>query len=215
MNNNISLFDGLTEEEEQQLLNHATSHEYKKGTIIFNEGDDSDSLYIIKSGRVKVFLHGENGKEIVLNVHGVNEFFGEMALIDEDPRSASVVTTEPTKVLILKRHDFESYLEKYPHIAINLIKVLVNRMRLLTMITGNLALLDVYGRIVRILISMAKTRIDGTSIVTERLTHQDIANRVGASREMVSRILKDMSMGGYIRFDNKQIIILKHLPSAW
>ncbi len=215
MNEEIPLFDGLSEEEEQQLLDHATSHDYKKNTIIFNEGDESDSLYIIKTGRVKIFLHGENGKEIVLNLHGPNEYFGEMALIDEGPRSASVVTIEPTRALILKRNDFESYLEKYPYIAINLIKVLVRRMRLLTMITGNLALLDVYGRIVRTLLSMSKTRIDGTSIVTERLTHQDIANRVGASREMVSRILKDMSMGGYIRFDNKQIIILKHLPAAW
>ncbi len=215
MNDNIPLFDGLSKEEEQQLLDHATTQSHKKGTIIFNEGDQSDSLYIIKSGRVKVFLHGDSGKEIILNTHGPCEYFGEMALIDEGPRSASVETIEDTTVLILKRYDFESYLKKYPHIAINLIRTLVSRMRLLTMITGNLALLDVYGRIVRTLLSLAKTRSDGTKIIPERLTHQDIANRVGASREMVSRILKDMSLGGYILFDNKQIIILKHLPASW
>ena len=204
---------GLSEDELHALSGHAVARSYPRNAVIVNEGDHSDSIFIIQSGRVKVFLHGKDGREIVLNVHGPGEYFGEMVL-DEGPRSASVMTLEPAKFLVITKSDFRQFLSAHPEFAMKLINRLMRRVRDLTENVGNLALLDVYGRVARLLLELA-TNEAGALVVAERLTQKDIADRVGASREMVSRIFKDLVAGGYITVDKRRITINKDLPQRW
>lgn len=211
---NIPLFSGLAESDLAILSNHAVTKKFSKNTIIINEGDDTDSLYVILSGKVKAFLSDEQGKEIILNIEGPGQHFGEIALLDEAPRSASVMTLEPSSFLIISKHDFKDCLAKNPDIAISLIKELTHRIRALTSNVKGLALRDVYGRVAETLLNLAVEE-NGTLAVSERPTQQELANMVGASREMVSRILKDLTAGGYIQIQDRKITIKRRLPSGW
>lgn len=211
---NISLFEGLSEETLRPLLNRAAKKVVPKNTIVISEGDQSDSLYVILNGRVKVFLQDEEGKEIILNFHGPGEYFGELALVDDRPRSASVMTVEKAVFLVISKDDFRHYLADHPDVALILIKGLCRRMRLLTDSVKSLALMDVYGRVAKLLLSLAQPR-QGKMVIESGVTHQEIANRVGASREMVGRILRDLATGGYIHIEGKTITINEKLPPAW
>ncbi|MBI3043632.1 MAG: Crp/Fnr family transcriptional regulator [Betaproteobacteria bacterium] len=204
----------LEESELRALSAHASIQTYPKHAVIVNEGDRSDLIFIIQSGRVKVFLHGKDGRELVLNVHGPGEYFGEMVL-DEGPRSASVMTLEASKFLIIPKSDFRRFLSANPDFAMKLINRLVRRVRTLTENVGSLALLDVYGRVARLLLDLAVEQEDGRLVVRERLTQKDVADRVGASREMVSRIFKDLVTGGYIEVNDRRITINRNLPPRW
>ena len=206
-------FLGLAGDELRALAAHATTQTVPKHTVIVNEGDRTDSIFIIRSGRVKVFLHKEEGREVVLNVHGPGEYFGEMVL-DEGPRSASVVTLEASKFFVISKRDFTRFLSAHPGFAMKLINRLMHRVRALTENVKNLALLDVYGRVARLLLELAVEQ-DGRFVITEKLTQKDIADRVGASREMISRIFKELVAGGYVEVEKKQITINKDLPSRW
>ena len=206
-------FPGLDERELHALSAHATVQTFPKNCVIVNEGDRSDSIFIISSGRVKVFLRGEDGRDVVLNFHGPGEHFGELAL-NEAPRSASVVTLEPTTFQIITKQDFRQFLAANPDFALRLINRLMGRVRVLTENVKNLALLDVYGRVVRLLLELAVER-DGRPIITEKLSQKDIADRVGASREMVSRIFKELVAGGYVSVEGRRITINKALPRRW
>src|SRR5262245_34377535 len=181
--------------------------------VIINEGDRNDTIFIVASGRVKVFLHGRDGKEAVLNVHGPGEYFGELAL-DEGPRSASVATLEASKFYIIPKADFRRFLSAHPDFAMKLINRLMHRVRALTESVGNLALLDVYGRVARLLLELAVDQ-QGELVVMEKLTQKDIADRVGSSREMISRVFKELVAGGYIALKSKRIVILRDLPLRW
>lgn len=211
---NIPLFAGLSAGDLKAISAHAVTKSYAKNTVIINEGDVSDSLYVILSGRVKVFLSDEEGKEVILNTQGAGDYFGELALIDEEPRSASVMTLDDSKLSIVSKRDFEGCLVSHPQIALRVIKGLTKRLRNLTENVKSLALMDVYGRVARTLLSLA-TDQDGKMVVNQRLTQRDIASMVGASREMVSRILKDLTVGGYVTVGKKSITINEKLPSAW
>ncbi len=210
---NIALFSGLAQAELDAIAAHASTKTYKKNTIIIDKGDETSSLYVIISGRVKVFIADDQGKELVLGMLGPDDYFGELATLGDCPRTASVMTMEPSRVAIISRRDFQDCLGSHPHIAFNLIKALVSRVRGLTERMGDLALLDVYGRVARVLLDNAVEE-DG-KLVAGRLTQQEIANMVGASREMVSRILKDLRSGGYIETTSKAITINKKLPPRW
>lgn len=208
------LFPELTSERLEQVAEHGTVRTYPKNAVLIHEGDLSDSLYVILKGKVKVYASDEDGKEIILNIQGPGEYFGELALIDAAPRSASVMTMEPSKLAVVSRADFENFLTLHPSVAIELIRSLAQRVRSLTESVKSLALLDVYGRVARTLLDLA-TEEEGEVAVRQRLTHQDIANMVGASREMVSRIMKDLINGGYIRIEDRQIVIRQKLPPGW
>jgi len=213
----IKLFDNLNQAEIDALLTNSITRQFPKNTVLIQEGDRSDALYILQSGKAKVYLANDDGKEIVLNVLKSGDYFGEMSLLDHQPRSASVMTLVSSKITIITNHDFEQTLLKNPAIAINLIKGLLKTLRLLTDNVRSLALLDVYGRVARVLMSCARPEIDDNEsfIIDEPMTHQDLANRVGASREMISRILKDLSKGGYINNKGKQIVINSRLPAGY
>lgn len=209
-----SLFSELTPEELRLIADYGVTRTFAKNVVLIHEDDASDSLYVILSGRVRIFVSDENGKEGILNTQGPGECFGELALIDAAPRSASVMTLEPSKLAIVSKGDFERCLAKYPSIAIGLIRVLSRRVRALTDSVKSLALLDVYGRVAHTLLKLARER-DGVLVIEERLTHQDLADMVGASREMVSRIMKELVTGGYIESKDKTLRIRGHLPAGW
>lgn len=210
----VSIFSGLDEQQLAEIEKHANSRHYPRNAVILYEGGNSDSLYVILSGRVKIYLNDENGKEVILNHQEAGEYFGELSLIDDTERSASVMTVEKSTFAIISKQDFRAVLGKNPDIAIQLIKDLVYRVRALTGNVKTLALSDVYGRVCKTLLSLA-TEHDELLVVEEPLTQQEIANRIGASREMVCRILKDLATGGYITLDHRRILIHKQLPQRY
>ena len=203
----------LSEKHLKALSEWGNVKAYPKNTVIVNEGDRSDTLFIILSGRVKVYLADEEGKEVLLSTQGPGEYFGEM-ILDQGPRSASVITLEPSKFSVITTDQFKKFLAEHPDAGPELVMSLIHRVRELTKTVGNLALLDVYGRVARLLLELANEE-DGEMVISERLTQQDMANRVGCSREMISRILKDLRIGGYLRMDGERIIIAKNPPRAW
>ena len=203
----------LGDAELRALASRAATKSFPKNTVIVSEGDETDSLYVIVSGRVKVYVSDEAGKEIVLTTQGVGEYFGEMVL-DEGPRSASVMTLEPSQFAIVPKSEFKSFMLDNPQFAIHLIEKLIGRVRVLTENVKSLALMDVYGRVARVLLDLAHES-DGKLVIEEKLTQQDIADRVGASREMISKILKDLADGGYISVAQKRITIHRTPPRHW
>ena len=214
MLNQLSIFSELAPEETEKLTQLSTTRTYPANTILVSEGDNTDSLYVVLEGEVKVFASDEQGKEIILNILGPSEYFGELALLDDESRSASVKTMKSTKVLVITKNDFKNSLTTDSEMAYNFIKALIRQVRGLTGNVKSLAFLDVYGRVARMLLDNAKN-VDGQMIIEQKLTHQDIADMVGASREMVSRILKDLVNGGYITIKNKIYNINKKLPPGW
>ena len=207
-------FPNMSPEELELIASYGASRTYAKNTILVSEGDPSEMFYLILKGQVKVFISDEKGKEVILNLQGPGEYFGEIAIIDNAPRSASVMTVETCQIAVVAKQGFERCLTEHPGFALGLIQNLVKCVRSLTEQVKGLALLDVYGRIAQTLTSLAQEQQDEL-VIEQRLTHQDIANMVGASREMVSRILKDLSTGGYIRIEDRKIIIVKQLPAKW
>lgn len=211
----IPLFRGLDTPELDDIFQLAKPKHYRKNTVIITQGDDTDSMYVIVEGRCRVVLNDDEGHEVVLNTIGDGDYFGDLALLDKPPRAASVITVEPTHVLIITQPDFSRLLDEKPQISRNLLTTLARRLRGLAESVGDLALLDVYGRVARFLIKQAEEQPDG-ELKTERLTQQEIASMVGSSREMVSRILKDLREGNYIDIQDKQIILKQRsLPKHW
>ena len=209
----VSLFSVLSEAAIRALADAAIARSFPKNAMVVTEGDRSDSLYVILSGRVKVFVSDEHGKDVVLNVQGPGEYFGELAL-DEGPRSASVLTLEPCRMAVIPNDVLRAFLAAHPEAAFELIRCLIGRTRHLTESLKDLALLDVYGRVAKLLLELA-IEVDGRLVVDQRLTQQEISERVNASREMVSRIFKDLTAGGYIAQEGGRIVIRRRPPRAW
>ncbi|MDO8706686.1 MAG: Crp/Fnr family transcriptional regulator [Sulfuricaulis sp.] len=210
---NVPLFSGLRKQELVTIDQHTVAKTFPAHTTILREKEKSDSLYIILYGKVKVYVSEKDGNEVILNIQGRGDFFGEMALLDDAPRSASVMTMEPTRLTIMTKAAFRECLAAHPDIAYALIRMLTQRVRALTENVRNLALLDVYGRVARTLLHLAAPSGDKL-IVEQKLTHQEIANMVGASREMVSRILKDLANKGHITVERKRITINEKLSTV-
>ena len=196
----------------RDFAQRAVTRTFPKNTVVVREGERTDSLYIIVSGRVRIYVSDE-GKEIVLGESGPGEYFGEMVL-DEGPRSASVMTLEPTEFLVVPKEDFREFVATSPQFALNLILKLIKRVRALTNDVKTLALMDVYGRVARMLLDLAVKR-EGVLVIQERPKPQEIAARVGASREMVNKILDDLAEGGYIEIKGERLTIARALPRTW
>jgi len=209
----IPLFEGLTEADLEAISSRSHTKRYRKSTIVFSQGDESDSLYILLSGRLRVFVSDDDGREVILGYLKPGEYVGELALIDREPRSASVITMEESRLCMILHRDFSELLTANPQISSNIMVTLARRARALANSVGSLALLDVYGRTARALLQQA-SEVEGI-LITDRLTHQEIANMVGASREMVSRIMKELKQGGYISIHEKHIHINQKLPTKW
>jgi CRP/FNR family cyclic AMP-dependent transcriptional regulator len=196
-----------------RLAQRGSVRSYPRHAVLINEGDDTNSLFVIVAGRVRVYLSDSDGREVTLATQGPGEYFGELVL-DGGPRSASVMTLDSTQCVVIKHNELQQFLAENPEFALHLIGDLVRRTRRLTENVRSLALLDVYGRVAHVLLELAHD-VDGQLVVTERLTQQDLANRVGASREMVNRILRDLDRGGYIRQEDGRIIIDRPPPAHW
>ena len=203
---------GLAPEELDELRRKAQVRNLPKQALVVSEGDRTDSLFIILSGKVKVFL-AEEGRQVTLRQLGPGDYFGEMVL-DEGPRSASVLTLEPTSLAVVTRDTFEGFIARHPEFTLRLIKKLIRYTRGLTNSVRSLALLDVYGRVARLLLELAVEQ-DGKRVIPEKLTQREIASRVGASREMIGLILRDLSIGGYITVSGREITINREPPKHW
>ena len=206
----VPLFSDLPEEDLERLARVAVRKTYPKENVIFFEQDEGDSLFIISRGSVKIAKISDEGKEVILAILGPGEFFGDMSLLDNQPRSATVIAVEETEVSAIRRKEFLTQIQENPQMAVKLMSVLSQRLREANRKIGNLALLDVYGRLARILMDFAKIegrKLENGRIAFRRPTHQAIANMIGTSRETVTRTLGDLHRRGYIQISGMEIII--------
>ena len=192
---NVPLFSVLPENQLALLTGVVSRKSFPRGTTIIAAGDVTESLFVVISGRLKVMMSDDEGREVILAILGPNEFFGEMGMIDDAPRSASVVALEACELLSLSKRDFRRCLAENFEMAMTVMRGLVTRLREADQKIGSLALMDVYGRVAHLLLEIAET-VDGRKVVTKKLAKQDIAKMIGASREMVSRVMKDLQAGG-------------------
>jgi len=209
----IPLFSGLDARTLEVVEQHSAWQPVRKHTVVIQKGNESGVLYVVIAGRLKVSVADDQGKEVILNTLGPGDYFGELAILGDMPRTATVVSLEDSKLLTLSRKAFLDLVREQPDIALAVIRNLTERVSQLTEQVGRLALGDVYSRIRDALNAQAVER-DGL-LVTGRFTQSEIAQMVGSSREMVSRIFKDLREGGYIRLDDKRVVILKKLPARW
>jgi CRP/FNR family cyclic AMP-dependent transcriptional regulator len=206
----VPLFSSFSDAHLNTLLTCVQHRSYPRGSFILRAGEETDALYIILSGRAKVLIPDEEGHEVILTVMGPQEFFGEMGLLDDLPRSASVETLEACEMLRLSKAGFINVLKDNFELAMMIIRNLVRRMRDADRKIESLALIDVYGRVARLLIEMAQN-VEGKWIVEHAPPKQEIARMIGASREMVSRVVKDLHKKGLIRAEKRRIHILDKL----
>lgn len=203
----VPLFSSLTDEQLRLLSPFVQLRSYPRSTFILRAGEETDALYVILSGRVKVLIPDEEGHEVILTMMGPHEFFGEMGLLDDQPRSASVETLEQCDMLRFSKAGFMNCLKDNFELAMLVIRNLVRRLRDADRKIESLALIDVYGRVARLIIDLSE-EIDGQWIVTRAPPKQEIAHMIGASREMVSRVVKDLQQKGLIRTEKRKIFIL-------
>ena len=206
-------FAHLDETALQKLAPGGAVRSYARNVVVVSEGDVTDSLYVVISGKVKAFVSDESGKEVIVNTIGAGDFFGELVL-DGGARSASIMTLEPSRFFVIPQRDVEALLAGNPEFAKHLLRKLIGKVRSLTARVLDLALKDVYGRLVKYLEETA-VESNGRRVVPDRLTQSEIAARIGGSREMVSRILRDLAAGGYVSVEAKQIILHRKLPAHW
>lgn len=186
---------------------------YPANAVIIHEGEEADSLYIVLSGKVRVYASNEAGKEFTIITHGPGEYVGELAL-DGGVRTASVMTQVPTTCSVVSGANLRQFIATHPDFALHLIHKLIWRLRHATDSVKSLALQDVHGRVAHLLDDLAVPE-GAARVVPERLTHQAIAERVGSSREMVTRIFKDLAADGFIAVEGGRIVLLKPMPSGW
>lgn len=209
----VPLFSSLSDEQLRLLQPCLQQRSYPRNSFILRAGEETDALYIILSGRAKVLIPDEQGREVILATLGPNEFFGEMGLLDDQPRSASVETLEACQMLRFSKSGFIACLKDNFDLAMIIINNLVKRLRAADRKIESLALIDVYGRVARLLLDQSE-EVDGTWIVRSAPPKQEIARMIGASREMVSRVVKDLQMRGYIRAEKRKIYLLDKISMS-
>jgi CRP/FNR family cyclic AMP-dependent transcriptional regulator len=203
---NVPLFSGLDESELQRLSQVAMRRRAGRNEQVVRAGEDAESLIVLLTGRAKVTNFDEEGREIILAWLGPGEFFGEMGLIDGSPRSASVVAVEPCELLTIGKNEFQRCMQDNFQVAQKLMQILVRRLREADRNIESLALLDVYGRVARLLLDLSEEE-GGKRLVRQKISKQDMARMIGASREMVSKVMRDLEVGGYIISSGDQITI--------
>ena len=207
----IPLFSNMSSEHLEILSAQACHLSYAKNCVVIAEGECSDSLYIVRQGRIRIYISDSSGREMLLNKLGAGDYFGELSLIDHEPRSASARTLCDCEVSVITSEDFMRCLNSNPEMAVSLVQVLAKRLRKSTESQRQLALMDVYGRLKATLLALS-IKANGICKVEPKPTQQELANMIGASREMVSRIFKNLKADGYIETSRTSIIIRKTLP---
>lgn len=211
----VAIFSDLNDSELDWLHNLMEERSFPGGEMILNQEDEGDSMFVIVRGRVKIFLMAEDGREVILSILKPGDFFGEMSLLDGKPRSASALALEPTELLVLKRGDFVGEIKRVPEISLKIMAEMSARLRVADERIGSLTLLDVYGRVARVLLQLAKSegKTCPEGILIESLpTHHDIASMVGSSRETVSRVLGGLGRRGYLTLRGRQAVIHESFP---
>jgi CRP/FNR family cyclic AMP-dependent transcriptional regulator len=203
---NVPLFNTLPENQLTLLTQVLKREHFSKHQIIFSAGEKTEMLYAVISGRIKVAMGDDQGKEVVLAMLGPGEYFGEMALLDGGSRSANVIAVEACELLSLSKIEFTKFLENNFSMTMMVIRGLVKRLREADKKISSLALMDVYGRVARLLLEMAED-IDGKRAIVKKIARKDIANMIGASREMVTRVMKDLETRGMIEIKAESIIL--------
>ena len=210
----MAMFQSLGEPDLEALASVARQITAERGELIVSQGSAGESLYIVARGQIRVYLSDETGKEIILGLERPGAIFGEIAVLDGQPRSASVAAMERTELLMIEGRDFRQLLEAHTGLSLGVIAALAGMIRKLTDATQGLALQSAYRRLVARLHERAVEE-DGQTVIPERLTHQLLADMIGCSREMVSRIMSDLAKGGYLRTEDKRWIIERKLPADY
>ena len=208
------MFQSLGESDLDALAGVTRQITAERGELIVSQGSAGESLYIVARGQIRVYLSDETGKEIILGLEGPGAIFGEIAVLDRQPRSASVAAMERTELLVIEGREFRQLLEVHTGLSLGVIAALAGMLRKLTDATQGLALQSAYRRLVTRLYERAVEE-DGQTVIPERLTHQLLADMIGCSREMVSRIMSDLAKGGYLRTEDKRWIIERKLPADY
>jgi CRP/FNR family cyclic AMP-dependent transcriptional regulator len=206
----VSIFQQLPPETIADLAKRVWHKQAEAGSLIVSHEEPGDALFVIAKGKVKVVLYGETGREIILSILKSGDFFGEMSLLDRQPRSANVVAIEDSELLCLDRDAFQTHLTANPSTALGILAEMSRRLRHADEVIGNLALLDVYGRVARTIRELAHKQgepVDGGLLVRERPTQQEIAGLIGTSRETVSRALSEFTRRGLLEMQGKQILV--------
>lgn len=193
----------------RSLAGRGVARSYRRGTVLIEEGSQGDAIYLVLSGSLRVYGCDARGREVTYGIYGPGEYVGEMSL-DGGPRSASVITEQPSRCVILTRASLLAHISEHPEFAFELLTKVIRRARAATLSTKQLALNDVYGRL--------KALLESATVTTDevQLTHQAMAQRLGCSREMVSKLVKDLEQGGYlVRVANGRYRRLKALPARW
>ena len=210
----VPLFSMLTNAQAEAIANSVVKRRYRRGELVVERGKKSNALFILLSGRVRVLTADSKGKEVILSVLEAGSYVGEMSLIDNEPHSATVRAEVQTDMLILARADFARCLPENSSLAYAILRGLVARLRNADRQIESLALLDVYGRVARALLEMAQ-EVDGLQLIKQKVSRQDLAKVVGASREMVSRVMKDLEERGFIEtLEDDSVVIRERLTTA-
>ena len=209
----VTPYNTLNERGLQSLAGIAIRRNYKKNMLVIQQGDDTNTMFILIEGEMRVYVEDEQGKQLTIRILKSGDLFGEVALIGDIPRTASVVTITDCVVAAFSREKYLSFLKQHPEILLALAKALANMVSDITEELGSIALSDVYGRITHIFEKYAVEAEDHRLV--PRFTHREIAGMIGSSREMVSKILKDLENGSYISITDKHYVINKNLPANW
>jgi CRP/FNR family transcriptional regulator, cyclic AMP receptor protein len=211
----IPLFHSLSDPQLSVLLRHSQQHSYPRLTCVIREGQKTDAIYVIFAGCVKVTMHDANGKEIILAKLGPTEFFGEMGLLAHKARSATVETLEKCEILRFSRAGFMACFKHNFDVAAILVRNLIDRLYEADRKIESLAFLDVMGRVARVFLDQAQ-EVDGVWVVPNAPLKEEIAKTVAATREMVSRVVKELEIRGLIRYEKRKVFLLnrEELPSA-
>lgn len=210
----IPFLSDLADDALTSLAAPAKKTSFSKNTFIINEGDESNSLYILLSGKVRVFTCDQEGREVTLLIQKPVSYFGELALLSNEPRSASVISQEQSVCAVIGRSDFKRWLAQNPDVAYGLIQDLAEKVRRLTHKVKQLALSNVYERTIQALQELAIEENE-TFVIHNRPTQQELANMVGASREMVNKIMRELTKGGYVVIKDNTLRIEHKLPANW
>jgi CRP/FNR family transcriptional regulator, cyclic AMP receptor protein len=203
----LPIFEMLDDECLKPLTRVATLRQIPRHTVVLHDGDRTDNIYFVISGALKVQISDEEGREVILSMLGPGELFGEMGVLDDHPRSATVLAVESSQVVVIGQADFKQCLVDNPDVSLFIMRSLTKRLRQADRHIESLALLDVYGRVARVLLDAAET-VDGRQVVTRKLSKQDMAKMIGASREMVSRVMRDLLADGLVTERDGQLILL-------
>ncbi len=211
----VDLFSHLTDEQIGTLAERSREVQFRKNAILMTEGDVGESMYLIASGLVKVFVSDDDGKELVLYEQGAGAVIGDIALLDDEPRSASVATLENTSAVMISKTDFIHVLESSPEMALGIIRSLTQRLRHATEGSRSLALDNVYRRLADKLIELSEESGEGVMSLSKKYSHQELGNMIGASREMVGKVMAELIKGEYVELRDGVIHILRKLPRHW